>query len=90
MNRPGAKEGRRKKMLKYWSGPEALKRRPAKTAAREILPRLKKRETTLGAERERLGLKWNRQVRRALTEVLGSKAAYRKMILGSKQAYREI
>ena len=49
-------------------------------AAREVLPRLKKGETTLGAERDRLGLSGNGPLRTALTELLGSKKAYQEMM----------
>lgn len=49
-------------------------------AAREILPLLKKGQTTLSAERDRLGLSGNGPLRKALTEVLGSKKAYQEMM----------
>ena len=54
-------------------------------AAREILPRLKKGETTLGAERDRMGLSGNGPLRKALTELLGSKAAYTAMMAAARK-----
>lgn len=66
--------------------PAAKAKAPAKKngalleAAREVLPRLKKGETTLGAERDRLGLSGNGPLRKALTELLGSKKAYQEMM----------
>jgi len=44
--------------------------------AREVLPRLQAGETTMGAERDRLGFSSNRPLREALFVVLGSKEAY--------------
>lgn len=49
-------------------------------AAKEILPRLQAGETTLSAERDRLALKSNSALRKALTQVLGGKEAYRQMM----------
>ena len=54
-------------------------------AAKEILPRLRAGETTLGAERKRLGHKYNTALRKALTELLGSKAAYTEMMAAAKK-----
>ena len=54
-------------------------------AAREILPRLRAGKTTLGAERDRLGLSGNGPLRKALTEILGGKAAYSKMMAEAKK-----
>ena len=54
-------------------------------AAREILPRLKKGETTLSAERDRLRLSGNGPLRKALTELLGSKAAYTAMMAAARK-----
>ena len=54
-------------------------------AAREILPRLKKGATTLGAERDRLRLSGNGPLRKALTELLGSKAAYTAMMAAARK-----
>ena len=45
-------------------------------AAKEVLPKLRAGKTTLGAERDRLGLSGNGPLRKALTELLGSKKAY--------------
>ena len=57
---------------------------PLMDAAREVLPRLKAGETTLGAERDRLGHSNNGPLRKALTEVLGSKKAYQEMMAKKK------
>ncbi len=54
-------------------------------AAREILPRLKKGQTTLGAERDKLGLSGNGPLRKALTELLGSKKAYSDMMAAARK-----
>ncbi len=56
-----------------------------RVAAREILPRLKKGETTLSAERDRLGLSGNGPLRKALTEILGSKKAYGEMMAAARK-----
>ncbi len=69
---------------------KAAAKKPAKNgalldAAREVLPRLKAGKTTLGAERKRLGLSGNGPLRKALTELLGGKAAYRKMMTEAKK-----
>ncbi len=60
--------------------PAAKKNGELMEAAREILPRLKKGETTLGAERDRLGLSGNGPLGKALTELLGGKKAYQQMM----------
>ena len=54
-------------------------------AAKKILPILRKGETTLSAERDRLKLSSNAPLRKALTELLGSKAAYTKMIKAARE-----
>ena len=53
-------------------------------AAREVLPKLKAGKTTLSAERDRLGLSGNGPLRKALTEVLGSKKAYQEMMVAGR------
>ena len=58
-------------------------------AAREALPRLKAGKTTLSAERDRLGLSSNGPLRKALTKVLGGKAAYQKMMRAAQAARPE-
>ena len=65
--------------------PAAKKNGELMEAAREILPRLKKGQTTLGAERDRLGLKSNGPLRKALTEILGSKKAYTAMMAAARK-----
>ncbi len=54
-------------------------------AAKKILPILRKGETTLSAERDRLKLTSNGPLRKALTELLGSKAAYQKMMKAARE-----
>lgn len=49
-------------------------------AARDVLPKLQSGKTTLSAERDRLGLSGNGPLRKALTELLGGKAQYSKMM----------
>ncbi len=44
--------------------------------ARKALPRLQAGETTMGAERDRLGFSSNRPLREALFEIMGSREAY--------------
>ncbi len=44
--------------------------------ARKVLPRLQAGETTMGAERDRLGFSSNRPMREALIEIMGSREAY--------------
>lgn len=44
--------------------------------ARKVLPRLQAGETTMGAERDRLGFSSNRPMREALIEIMGSRKAY--------------
>ncbi len=57
---------------------------PLLDAAKEILPRLRAGKTTLGAESKRLGFKYNTALRKALTELLGGKAAYQKMMAAKR------
>lgn len=72
----------------------AAKKAPAKVAkkngkiveaAKKILPILRKGETTLSAERDRLKLSSNGPLRKALTELLGSKAAYQEMMKTARE-----
>ena len=56
---------------------------PLRDAAKEVLPKLQAGKTTLSAERDRLGLSSNGPLRKALTELLGGKAAYQKMMAES-------
>lgn len=58
-------------------------------AAREVLPRLQAGGTTLSAERDRLGLSSNGPLRKALTELLGGKQAYQKMMAGRQQGSKK-
>ena len=64
---------------------KAVKNAKLAEAAKKILPRLKKGQTTLGAERDRLGLSGNGPLRKALTELLGSKAAYTAMMAAARK-----
>ena len=66
--------------------PPAKKNGKLMEAAREILPRLKKGETTLGAERDRLGLSGNGPLRKALTELLGGQEAYSDMMASTRKS----
>ena len=59
---------------------------PLLKAAREVLPRLKVGATTLSAERDRLQLKSNAPLRKALTEVVGGKREYGQMMKASLAA----
>ena len=54
-------------------------------AAKKILPLLRKGETTLSAERDKLGLSGNGPLRKALTELLGSKKAYTAMMAAARK-----
>ena len=54
-------------------------------AAKKILPILRRGEATLGAERDRLKLTSNGPLRKALTELLGSKAAYTAMMKAARE-----
>ncbi len=71
----------------------AAKKPPAKAAknaklaeaARKILPVLRKGETTLSAERDKLHLTSNGPLRKALTELLGSKKAYQDMMKKARE-----
>ena len=80
-----------KKKATAKKAPAAKAKAPAKKngklmeAAREILPRLKKGQTTLGAERDKLGLSGNGPLRKALTELLGSKKAYSDMMAAARK-----
>jgi hypothetical protein len=58
-------------------------------AAKQILPKLKAGKTTLSAERDRLGLSSNGPLRKALTELLGSKAKYTAMMKAGLEARAE-
>ena len=92
---PGADEAtqatRRHMMATKKKAP--AKKAPAKAAnnaklaeaAKKILPILRKGETTLSAERDRLHLTSNGPLRKALTELLGSKAAYQKMMKAARE-----
>jgi hypothetical protein len=53
--------------------------------ARAVLPKLRTGKVTLSAERDRLGHKSNKTLRAALTEILGSKEAYRAMMRKSME-----
>ncbi len=54
-------------------------------AAKKILPALRKGETTLSAERDKLHLTSNGPLRKALTEILGSKKAYQEMMAAARK-----
>ena len=64
---------------------KAVKNAKLAEAAKKILPRLKKGDTTLSAERDRLGLKSNGPLRKALTDILGSKKAYQEMMAAARK-----
>ncbi len=63
-----------KKTAKTTNGDAMLK------VAKQVLPKLQAGKTTLSAERDRLGMKSNGPLRKALTSLLGSKKAYTKMM----------
>ena len=54
-------------------------------AAKKILPILRKGETTLSAERDRLHMTSNGPLRKALTEIIGSKKAYTAMMQAARK-----
>lgn len=64
---------------------KAVKNAKLAEAAKKILPALRKGETTLSAERDKLHLTSNGPLRKALTEVLGSKAAYTAMMAAARK-----
>jgi len=54
--------------------------------AKKILPRLRAGKTTMGAERDRLGLSSNKPMRTALIKILGSRKAYFALLKSSQAA----
>ncbi len=64
---------------------KAVKNAKLAEAAKKILPALRKGETTLSAERDRLHLSSNGPLRKALTEILGSKKAYQQMMVAARK-----
>jgi hypothetical protein len=64
---------------------KAAKNAKLAEAAKKILPVLRKGETTLGAERDKLHLTSNGPLRKALTELLGSKKAYQDMMKKARE-----
>ena len=58
-------------------------------AARNVLPKLQAGQTTLSAERDRLGLSSNGPLRKALTELLGGKKQYQAMMKTAQAARPE-
>ncbi len=64
---------------------KAVKNAKLAEAAKKILPALRKGATTLSAERDKLHLTSNGPLRKALTEVLGSKAAYTAMMAAARK-----
>ena len=64
---------------------KAVKNAKLAEAAKKILPALRKGETTLSAERDKLHLTSNGPLRQALTELLGSKKAYTAMMKAARE-----
>ncbi len=64
---------------------KAVKNAKLAEAAKKILPALRKGETTLSAERDKLHLTSNGPLRKALTELLGSKKAYTAMMKAARE-----
>ncbi len=64
---------------------KAVKNAKLAEAAKKILPVLRKGETTLSAERDKLHLTSNGPLRKALTELLGSKKAYTAMMKAARE-----
>ena len=54
--------------------------------AKKILPHLRAGKTTMGAERDRLGLSSNKPMRDALIQILGSRKAYMSLLKSSQAA----
>ncbi len=82
---PAAKKKTPAKKATTKKPPAKAKNSKLLEAARKILPLLKKGETTLGAERDKLDLSGNGPLPKALIQVLGSKKAYSDMMAASRK-----